>query len=273
MSGETVFNPEDLRLIESGVSEPKYRTGFDRNIWIWKEYDQQETYMISADVARGDGKDYSTFHIFNTETMELVAEYRGKTTPDVFANVLFNVGKEYGDCLLAVENNSVGWTVITKLEELQYPNLYYARKTSHEYVDALVAESSRNTIGGFTMSRTTRPLVIAKFEEFIRNKLIKINSSRLYNEMKTFVWQNGRAQAMKGFNDDLIMACAIGCWIRDSVFVTNVREGDYQKAFLSAMTRADTKMNTTIPGMIGYKPVKDDDQKKQDQQFGWILKG
>ena len=58
-----------------------------------------------------------------------------------------------------------------------------------------------------------------------------------------------------------------------TVFVTNVREGDYQKAFLSAMTRADTKMNTTIPGMIGYKPVKDDDQKKQDQQFGWILKG
>ena len=273
MSGETVFNPEDLQLIESGVSEPKYRTGFDRNIWIWKEYDPQQTYMISADVARGDGKDYSTFHIFNTETMELVAEYRGKTTPDVFANVLFNTGKEYGNCLLAVENNSVGWTVITKLEELQYPNLYYARKTSHEYVDALVAESSRNTIGGFTMSRTTRPLVIAKFEEFIRNKLIKINSSRLYNEMKTFVWQNGRAQAMKGFNDDLIMACAIGCWIRDSVFVTNVREGDYQKAFLSAMTRADTKMNTTIPGMIGHKPIKDEEQKRQSQQFGWILKG
>ena len=273
MSGETVFDAQDMALIHDRVCEPKYRTGFDRNIWIWEEFDESQQYLISADVARGDGRDHSAFHIFKIETMEIVAEYRGKPTPDIFANVLFNVGKEYGNCLLAVENNSVGWTVITKLQEMAYPNLYYARKSSHEFVDATVAESSRNTIGGFTMSRTTRPLVIAKFEEFIRNKLIKINSNRLYNEMKTFVWQNGRAQAMKGFNDDLIMACAIGCWIRDSVFVTNVREGEYQKAFLSAMTRADTKMNTTIPGMIGHKPIKEDTAKEEYQKFGWILKG
>ena len=60
------------------------------------------------------------------------------------------------------------------------------------------------------MSMKTRPLVIAKFEEFIRNKLITINSMRLANEIKTFVWHNGRPQAMRSYNDDLVIAARLG---------------------------------------------------------------
>ena len=70
----------------------------------------------------------------------------------------------------------------------------------------------------------TRPLIITKLEEFVRNKLIIIRSKRLFNEMKTFVWQNGKPQAMKKHNDDLIMALAIGCWIRDTALETNKRD-------------------------------------------------
>ena len=80
------------------------------------------------------------------------------------------------------------------------------------------------------MSMKTRPLVIAKFEEFIRNKLITINSMRLANEIKTFVWHNGRPQAMRSYNDDLVIAAAIGCWVRDTALVTNKREIEYKKA-------------------------------------------
>ena len=128
MSGETVFHPEDMELIESLLCEPKYKTGFDRNLWIWEEHTLGSTYMISADVARGDGQDYSAFHVFKLETSEIVAEYKGKPTPDVFADILFQAGKEFGDCMLVVENNSVGWGVLSKLEEKAYPNLYYSRK-------------------------------------------------------------------------------------------------------------------------------------------------
>ena len=73
MSGETVFHPEDMQYIESCLSEPKYKTGFDRNLWIWEEYDPSASYVISADVARGDGNDYSTFLILKIETSEIVA--------------------------------------------------------------------------------------------------------------------------------------------------------------------------------------------------------
>ena len=125
MSGETVFHGDDMTWVEQLVCEPKYRTGFDRNYWIWEEYIGTEDYLVSADVARGDGRDYSVFHIFKLQTMEIVAEYQGKVTPDVFSDILYNAGREYGNCMMIVENNSVGFAVLEKLKDKGYPNIYY----------------------------------------------------------------------------------------------------------------------------------------------------
>ncbi len=91
--------------------------------------------------------------------------------------------------------------------------------------------------------------------------------------MKTFVWQNSRPQAMRGFNDDLIMSFAIGCWVKDTAFTVNERELAYNKAFLTTMSQATTKINTSIPGMIGHKAVKKGDIAKQYQEYSWLLKG
>ena len=94
-------------------------------------------------------------------------------------------------------------------------------------MDQVVAESVSNSVPGFTTSMKTRPLIVAKLEEFVRNELITINSPRLYNEMKTFVWNNGRPEAMRSYNDDLIMSCAIGCWVRDTALIENKRNIEY----------------------------------------------
>ena len=91
--------------------------------------------------------------------------------------------------------------------------------------------------------------------------------------MKTFVWQSGRAQAMKKHNDDLIMACAIGCWVKETAFSLNQRAVEYQKAFLSSMASTNTKLNTSIPGMISYKQTKKKKNKQDYQDFLWLLKG
>ena len=53
-SGETVVHPDDIKWISESICEPKYKTGFDRNFWIWEEYEPSSTYLLSADVARGD---------------------------------------------------------------------------------------------------------------------------------------------------------------------------------------------------------------------------
>lgn len=276
MSGETVFHPEDMEIIEANLQDPKYRTGFDRNLWIWEEYKPECSYMLTADVARGDGRDYSTFLIFKIETNELVAEYQGKTTPDIFATLLNETGREFGDCMIVVENNNVGWAVLSKLEEHGYPNIYYSRKSTHEQVESYLAESSGVT-PGFATTMKTRPLIIAKLEEFVRNKLINIKSRRLFNEMKTFIWQNGKPQAMNKHNDDLIMACAIGCWIKETVYATNQRASEYQRVFLTSMSSTNKELNTSVPGMISYEKIKRENKLQeagqQHKDFLWLLKG
>ena len=87
-SGETVIHPDDIAFLKELLCEPKYRTGFDRNYWIWEEYQQGENYLLIADVARGDGKDSSAFHVFKVSNMEQVAEYQGKPSLDMYGLTL-----------------------------------------------------------------------------------------------------------------------------------------------------------------------------------------
>ena len=96
--------------------------------------------MIVADVARGDGKDNSAFHIFELETMEVIGEYVGKPTPDDFADILYNVAAEYGNPMLVIENNNIGYAVLKKLLDKGYPNIYHSSKGDHQYVDPAAAQ-------------------------------------------------------------------------------------------------------------------------------------
>ena len=117
----------------------------------------------------------------------------------------------------------------------------------------------------------------AKLEEFIRNKIIKIPSSRAFDEFRTFIWNNGKPEAMRSYNDDLIMACAIGCWVRDTALTENKKSVEYRKAFLNTMTKSSSVLNTSISGMIGHKKSDLTDaareHKKNIEQFSWLFKG
>jgi hypothetical protein len=174
--------------------------------------------------------------------------------------------------MVVVENNSVGFSVLEKLKEKEYPNVYHSIKSTHEYIDPLVADSRTGTIAGFTTSSKTKPLLIAKFEEFIRNKILTIYSSRLRSELDTFIWNNGRAEAQQGYNDDLIMACAIGCWVRDTAIVENKRDLEYKKALLGSIIKSNSVLDTRIPGMTDHRK----DFEKEEKEFKehlWLLKG
>jgi hypothetical protein len=275
-SGDTVIDPENMEWLLSNVKEPKYKTGFDRNFWLWEEYDPSCTYLMSVDVARGDGADSSTFHILKLETMEIIGEYQGKPTADLYTNMLNQVGREFGNAMIVVENNSIGWTVLDKLIEYEYPNVYHSIKSTHEYVEQHLAEQRSGSVPGFSTTSKTRPLIVAKLEEFIRNKLIKSYSSRLANEFRTFIWFNGKPQAMRGYNDDLIMALAICCWVRDTALQVNSRELNYQRAFVESIMTSRTIMNTKIKGQIGYtneeQSRKIAEAQKLYSEYMWIIK-
>jgi hypothetical protein len=179
--------------------------------------------------------------------------------------------------MLVIENNNIGYAVLKKLLDKGYSNLYHSRKGDHQYVDPITAQWQPNVIPGFTTSSKTRPLIVAKMEEFMRNKLITINSNRLLSEMKTFIWQAGRPQAMRSYNDDLVMSFAIGCWVRDTVIVESQKNIEYSKSFIGGMSLASTSISTTISGMTGHKRPEEI-QKTQEaiehnEQYIGLIKG
>jgi hypothetical protein len=273
-SGDTVIHPDNIMRIKAMVKEPIYRVGFDRNTWIWEEPKDENKYLLVADVARGDGLDSSTFHVFKLETMEIICEYKGKPTPDIFSEIIYTTGLQYNNAMVVIENNSVGYHVLEKLKERGYTNIYHSKKGSHEYVEQYMAEGNSSIVSGFTTSQKTRPLIIAKFEEFIRNKVLTIYSKRLANELDTFIWKNGRPEAQRGYNDDLVMAASIGCWVRDTAIIENKRDVEYKKAFLNAIITTKSSLDTRAPGQA--KPSKQDvmlEERKKMKEFAWIFKG
>jgi hypothetical protein len=224
-SGNTVVEPTTLQYYEqSHVREPLEKKGFDGNLWIWDYPNYTKDYIVSADVARGDASDWSAFHVLDVETLEQVAEYRGKIGTKDFGNLCVNVSTEYNDALLVIENTNIGWAAIQPAIDRQYKNLFYSTKdltvvdTEIQLRKGYDLKSKDKLVPGFTTSSKTRPLIISKLDTYFREKSVLVRSKRLIDELFVFIWNGQKAEAQRGYNDDLVMAYCIGLWVRDTAF-------------------------------------------------------
>ncbi len=242
-SGETFLDNNTLEWMRQNVQKPVERMGNDRNVWVWKYPLSEKSYIMSADVSRGDSKDFSTFHIMDADTGEIVAEYKGKIRPDNFGELINEFGLKYNKALVCPENNSYGYATILKLQELKYPKLYY-RKRKQVYVGDYVPPSSAD-VAGFNTNGKTRGTILAKLEEVLRNRQVISYSSRFYEELKVFTWNTGRAQARAGFNDDLVMSLAIGSWLYDGASEYSKSTSGLNEAMLTGMSKSQRSYNDT----------------------------
>lgn len=273
-SGETVFEPEYLSFYEQTYKkDPNERRGVDSNLWIWEYPDYTKSYMVVADVARGDGADYSAFHIMDIESATQIGEYKSKVAPRDFGNILVGVASEYNNALLVIENASMGWATIEQVLEREYPNLYYSSRSDQDTVESYMNKYEKgNLVPGFTMSMKTRPLVIAKMMEYIRDKSVTIQSKRLLEEMRVFVWKNGKAQAQSGYNDDLIIPFATGLYIRDTALRLRQQGMDLARAQLSSFSNLNTRQAPVynVGNMKNNPYTMDTPHGKED--LTWLLR-
>ena len=237
-SGDIVFYPELIDFYEKTyIKEPLERRGADQNLWVWEPADYTRNYVVVADVSRGDGKDYSAFHVIDTENNVQVAEYKGQIGTKEYGNLLVGIATEYNEAMLVIENANIGWATIQTVIDRQYQNLYDSQKSDQANVNSYfdTYQDHSKMVPGFTMSTRTRPMVIGKFQEYIGDKGVTIQSKRLIEEMKTFIWRNGRPEAQSGYNDDLVMAFSIGMYIRDTALKFRQRGIDITKQALNNM--------------------------------------
>ena len=274
-SGDVVFYPEYMEFYEKTyIKEPLERRGTDRNLWVWEPCDYSRDYMVIADVARGDGKDYSAFHIIDIESNVQVAEYRGQLGTKEYGHLLVGIATEYNNALLVPENASIGWSTIQTIIDRGYDNLYYSPKSGEVRADSYFDRymDTSKMVPGFTMSSRTRPMVISKFQESISDKGVTFYSKRLLEEMRTFIWRNGRPEAQQGYNDDLVMSFAIGQYMRDTAFKFKQHGVDLTKSMLNSIA----KNNSSYTGV--YKFNKDQNPWQIDipysngkEDIRWLL--
>jgi hypothetical protein len=239
-SGDIVYYSEHLEYMTSThVVEPMERRGVDKNLWIWESPDYTRNYLVVADVARGDGKDFSAFHVFDLETNAQVAEFKSQLSPKEFGYMLVGIATEYNEALLVVENASIGWATLDSIQERNYRNLYYSPKSDIAASDSYFSryEDTSKMTPGFTMSLKSRPLVINKGREYLGDHSVIIRSKRLIEEMKIFVWKNGKAEAQSGYNDDLVMCYNTAMYVRDTALKQRSQSIELTKATLNNIQR------------------------------------
>jgi len=244
-SGTSVIDGVLLEKMKTDVcQDPIEKRGMDGNLWIWQPPNYTRDYIVCADVGRGDGKDYSAFHVIDVENVEQVAEYKGRMSTKDFGNMLVSISTEYNDALLIIENNNIGWATIQQVIDRDYPNLFYTSKDL-KYVDMAhqmtnrYKQQDKNMVAGFSTTMRTRPLIIAKLEEYFRNEEVVVRSNRLVDELFTFIYHNNRAEAMTGYNDDLVMSFAIGLWVRDTALRLRTEGIELVKKSLNSMLDTD----------------------------------
>jgi hypothetical protein len=239
-SGNTVIESDIIKFFDEFTAmEPIEKRFMGGDLWIFKYPEYHLKYLVSADVARGDGSDFSTFHVIEVDSNEQVAEYKSQIGTREFAGLLMSVATEYNSATIAVENANIGWDVVNTIIERGYPNLYYSPRSYGDFSaeDFLTKMDNDQVVPGFSTTTKVRPVMIAKLEAYLREKTFIPHSKRLLEELKVFIWMNGKAQSQNGYNDDLIMALAIGLYIRDTSLKYYQHGIQLAKASMGGMTK------------------------------------
>jgi hypothetical protein len=247
-SGDSVIEPDILNFyMQTYLMDPIAKGGVDGNLWRWEYPDYTKNYMVVADVARGDGKDYSACHVIDIAEAKQVAEYKGQIGTRDYGHMLVALATEYNEALLVIENANIGWDTVQTVVERGYRNIYYSSKsdTSNISMDNFINRNESNLVPGFSNTQKTRPLVVSKLESYMRDRACIIQSRRLLEELRTFVWKNGKAQATDGYNDDLVLSFGIGLFLRDTALRFSQSAIDLTRASLGGIGKVNYLPSTT----------------------------
>jgi len=274
-SGDNVFDSKMLQTIRENMLKEPQNKMMGNSLWIWKEPVVGHKYIMGVDVSRGDSEDFSTIQIIDFDEREQVLEYIGKIPPDVLAEVAYKWGNMYSAFIVIDITGGMGIATSRKLQELGYKNMYV------EGVDLnntwKYNPKGLDKIPGINFNNK-RVQIIAAFEEGMRHKF-RMYSSRLFNEMNTFVFVNGRPDHQKGHHDDLIMSISIALYVGESSFSNLEKVTEQTKAMLDSWTVSN---NESVKNIINFNPViphmnqdgfRDNSSasRKDYETYGWLF--
>lgn len=277
-SGDNVFDVEMLRDISRNlIREPSARL-MGNALWVFEEPQNGHRYVMGVDVSRGDSDDYSCIEIIDFDTQEQVFEYVGKVPPDILAEIAFKWGMMYKAFIVVDLTGGMGVATSRKLQEMGYTNLYYdGIEPTHKWKYDI---KSSEKIPGLNFNNK-RVQIISSFEVALRHKF-KIYSSRLYNEMNTFIYINGRPDHQKGHHDDCIMAMAMALFVAEKSFQSLEKVTNHTKAMVNSWqtySNEFTEKSDYFNPMVPRYDINESNRLRNDPtvndyvKYGWLFGG
>jgi len=173
-----------VKLLEGGLMK------------VYKEPEKGHEYIMTVDVSKGRGQDYSTFNLLDISTrpFEQVAVYRNNTiSPILFPNVIYKYAKSYNDAYVVIESNDQGSVVCNGLyHDLEYENMH---------VESAVKANAL----GIEINRKTKRLGCSAIKDILENNKLNIVDEQTILEISTFEARGQSYEASDGNHDDLMM--------------------------------------------------------------------
>ena len=220
------------------------------------------------------------FELSSSEYKDLTGYCKlNNLNPDLITKKSYLEGfriEKYG--LLSGSGGTVEKEVIKEvIKYVEVPVVEEKEVIKIEYIDVEKQMSNKfyrdekKLVAGFGTTVKTRPLIISTLDTYINGKDILIRSQRLIDELFTFIWSGGRAEAMKGYNDDLTMALAIGLWVRNTALRLRQEGIDLTKSMLNA-SQINQYEGFVSTGYLSKNPYEMELGKGEIENLTWLLK-
>lgn len=221
-SGNVIF---DTKLLQAMPTSPpqkgslfalaqrayEFRHG-SGELSVWEPPVEDHVYVIGADVAEGlEHGDFSSAHVIDVREERVVAHWHGRWETDLFAEALFGLGIWYFGCLLGVEANNHGHSVIKELRRMSYPRLFRQRSSP---VQAATQVAPRY---GWWTSKESKAVLVDDLSKALRNGL-HVPCEHTVHELLTFSRdEKGKMQGQPF--DDRVMSLGIANQMRQFAFL------------------------------------------------------
>ncbi len=227
-SADTLISPAKLQAIP--FTDPLVsNAGLD----IHERVQEDHEYVITVDVARGIGGDYSAFIVYDITTMpyKIVAKYRNnEIKPVLFPSVIFSVAKQYNYPYILVEVNDIGDSIAATLNyDLEYPNVLMCAMRGRAGQIVGQGFSGNKTQLGVKMSITVKKQGCANLKAIIEDDKLTFNDFEIFQELTTFVQKKQAWEADEGYHDDLVMCMVLFAWLCMQEFFKELTDHDVRR--------------------------------------------
>jgi hypothetical protein len=227
-SVDTLIAPSKLRNLV--YDHPKKRNaGLD----VYEDVEEEHDYLITVDVARGVGNDYSAFTVVDITTFphKVVAKYRNnEIKPMLFPSIIVEVAKNYNDAYILCEVNDVGDQVASIIHyDLEYNNLLMCSMRGRAGQIVGQGFSGKKTQLGVKMSKTVKKVGCLNLKTMIEEDKLIFRDYEIMSELTTFIQKHNSFEAEEGCNDDLAMCLVIYAWLVAQDYFKELTDQDVRK--------------------------------------------